>query len=162
MEIKTRSLSSLEDNKVYSRVAYLFSEMYKYMDTKGLVHKLADNGEFLWINTIKKTLGKLNIITIATHEKAVVGFAAGNIRLLPNYLGAKKVGYISHVFVIDSYKNKHIGKKLVKELEDCFVEKSVNVFELEVLAENSSARQFWEKLGYKTDNLRMVKGNEKV
>lgn len=162
MEIKIRSLSSSEDDNIYDRVAFLFSEMYKYMDTKVLEHKLTDNGEFLWINTTKKFLGKLNIITVATHEETIVGFASGNIRLLPNYLGNTKVGYISHVFVIDSYKKKHIGKKLVSELENWFAEKSVNTIELEVLVNNNSAHQFWETLGYKSDNLRMVKENEKI
>jgi len=162
MEIKLRSLSSSEDDNIYNRVAYLFSEMYKYMDTKGLVHKLADNGEFLWINTIKKSLGKLNMIVIATDEETIVGFAAGNIRLLPNYLGNKKVGYISHVFVIDSYKKQHIGKKLVTELENFFIEKSVNIIELEVLIDNNSARHFWEKMEFYSDNLRMIKENEKI
>jgi ribosomal protein S18 acetylase RimI-like enzyme len=162
MEIKIRSLSSSEDDALYDRVAYLFSEMYKYMNTKGLVYKLTNNGEFLWINTIKKSLGKLNMITVATHEEAIVGFAAGNIRLLPNYLGNKKVGYISHVFVIDSYKKKNIGRKLVSELENWFADKSVNTIELEVLVNNNSALQFWESLGYKSDNLRMVKENEKI
>lgn len=162
MEIKIRSLSSLEDDDLYNRVAYLFSEMYKYMDTKGLVYKLTNNGEFLWINTIKKSLGKLNMIAVATHEETIVGFAAGNIRLLPNYLGNTKVGYISHVFVIDSYKKKNIGRKLVSELENWFADKSVNTIELEVLVNNNSALQFWETLGYKSDNLRMVKENEKI
>lgn len=162
MEIKIRSLSSTEDDNLYKRVAYLFSEMYGYMDTKGLVYKLTNNGEFLWMNTIQKSLGKLNMIAVATHEETIVGFAAGNIRLLPNYLGGIKVGYISHVFVIDTYKKKSIGSKLVSELENWFVDKSVNSIELEVLVNNDSALQFWESLGFKSDNLRMVKGNEKI
>ena len=157
MEINIRPLSSSEDDNTYNRVAYLFSEMYKYMGTIGLVHKLTDNGEFLWINTIKKSLEKLNMIVIATHEETIIGFAAGNIRLLPNYIGNKKVGYISHVYVSDEYKKLNIGKKLVEELENCFVEKSVKTIELEVLIENISARKFWEKMGYKSDNLRMIK-----
>jgi ribosomal protein S18 acetylase RimI-like enzyme len=162
MEIKIRPLSSSEDENIYNKVAYLFSEMYKYMDTKGLVHKITDNGEFLWINTIKKSLGKLNMVFVATHEDTIVGLAAGNIRLLPNYLGSKKVGYISHVFVTDNYKKQNIGKKLVSELENFFAEKSVKIIELEVLIENNSARQFWENMGFKSDNLRMIKENEKI
>jgi ribosomal protein S18 acetylase RimI-like enzyme len=162
MEIKIRSLSSSEDDDLYDRVAHLFSEMYKYMYTKGLLHTLINNGEFLWINTIKKSLGKLNVIIVATHEQAIVGFAAGNIRILPNYLGNLKVGYISHVFITESYKKKNIGRKLVLELENWFAEKSVNIIELEVLVNNDAARQFWETLGYKPDNLRMVKEYAKI
>jgi ribosomal protein S18 acetylase RimI-like enzyme len=91
-----------------------------------------------------------------------VGFAAGNIRLLPNYLGNKKVGYISHVFVTDNYKKQKIGNKLLAELENYFAEKTVKIIELEVLIENNSARKFWEKMGYISDNLRMIKENEKI
>jgi len=162
MEIDIRPLSSSEDNNTYNRVAYLFSEMYKYMDSIGLNNKLTNNGEFLWINTIKKSLGKLNMVVIATHEDTIVGFAAGNIRLLPNYLGNKKVGYISHVFVTDNYKKKKIGIRLLAELENYFAEKTVKTIELEVLIENKSACKFWEKMGYISDNLRMKKVNEKI
>jgi ribosomal protein S18 acetylase RimI-like enzyme len=162
MEINIRSLSSSEDKDTYNRVAHLFSEMYKYMDTIGLNHKLTNNGEFLWINTIKKSIGKLNMVVIATHEETIVGFAAGNIRLLPNYLGNKKVGYISHVFVTDNYKKQKIGNKLLAELVNYFAEKTVKIIELEVLIENNSARKFWEKMGYISDNLRMIKENEKI
>jgi hypothetical protein len=67
MEVKIRSLTSLEDEYIYNRVAYLFSEMYKYMDEIGLVQKMIPNGEYLWINAIKKSLGKLNIVVVAIH-----------------------------------------------------------------------------------------------
>ena len=44
METKNRTLSSSEDDDLCDRVACLFSEMYKYMDTKGLLYKLTNNG----------------------------------------------------------------------------------------------------------------------
>lgn len=162
MEIKIRPLSSTEENETYDEVAFLFSEMYQYMNKVGLNQKLISNGEFLWINTIKKFIGKLNMVITATHEDKMVGFAAGNIRLSPNYLGNEKIGYISHVFVNDNYKRQSIGNKLLAELEICFIDRSVNRIELEVLTENKSAYKFWEKMGYKLDNLRMIKENEKV
>jgi len=157
MKIEIRPLTSSEDENTLNRVACLFLELYKYMNSLGLIHKLIENGEFLWINTIKKTLGKLNIVVVATYNDSIVGFAAGNIRLLPNYLGSKKVDYISHVFISDGFKNQNIGQKLVEELENCFAEKSVEAIELEVLFENTAGARFWEKLGYISDNIRMIK-----
>jgi ribosomal protein S18 acetylase RimI-like enzyme len=91
----------------------------------------------------------------------IVGFAAGNIRILPNYLGNKKVGYISHVYVSDEFKKQNIGKKLVLELENWFDEKAVAYIELEVLIDNEAAHKFWEKLGFITDNIRKIKKYEK-
>jgi len=162
MDTEIRCITSSEEAPVYNRVAYLFSEMHDYMDDKGLVNKLVDNGEYLWINTVKRTLGKFNVIVVAIQEGLIVGFAAGNIRVLPNYLGNKKVGYISHMFVSDKYKNKNIGNKLLEKLEDWFSEKSVQHIELEVLIQNEAACRFWKKKGFITDNLRMVKVNGKV
>lgn len=161
MDIKIRSLTSSEEECIYNRVAYLFCEMYKYMDQVGLVQKIIPEGERLWINAIKKSLGKLNMIVIASHEEKVVGFAAGNLRLLPNYLGSKKVGYISHVYITDEYKNQGVGKKLVLELEKWFEEKSVAFVELEVLEGNEVAYKFWKKENFITDSIRMIKKYEK-
>lgn len=160
MQVKLRSLTASENDQTYQAVAGLFTDMYAYLDTKGLVHRLAEVGGQLWINTIKRSLEKLNMVVIATHEEDIIGFAAGNIRVLPNYLGSKKVGYISSVYVSDAYKKQNIGQKLVTELEQCFAEKTVEAIELEVLIENDSARHFWEKMGYTSDNLRMIKTND--
>lgn len=157
MTIKSRPLTSDEDEKIYKRVAFLFSQMYNFMNHLGLIQRLAPNGEEAWMNTIRKSLGKLNSIYVAFDDDEIVGFAAGNIRLSPNYLGSKKIGYISHVFVDPDYRKKRIGVELVSELEKWFEEKNVAHIELEVLSKNESAYKFWERSGFVMDNFRMLK-----
>lgn len=157
MGISVRSLTPNEDEEYYQRTAYLFSRMYEFMNDLGLVQQLVPNGEDIWMNTIRKSLGKLNNITVAIEDGQIIAFAAGNIRLLPNYLGSKKVGYISHVFVDPEFRKRMIGKELVQELETWFEEKNVSHIELEVLSKNKAAFNFWEKFGFEMDNFRMIK-----
>lgn len=157
MRTNIRSLTSNEDEEIYQRTAFLFSRMYEFMNDLGLVQQLVPTGEEIWMNTIKKSLGKLNNIVVAIEDDVIIGFAAGNIRLLPNYLGSKKVGYISHVFVDPEFRKKMVGIELVKELESWFNEKNVAQIELEVLSKNKNALDFWERSGYVIDNFRMLK-----
>lgn len=162
MENRIRPLTSDEDEENYKRVALLFSQMYDFMNSLGLDQHLVPNGEELWINTIRKSLGKLNSIYVAIYDYEIVGFAAGNIRLLPNYMGSKKVGYISHVYIDPEYRKKMIGHELVMELEKWFKKKEVAQIVLEVLSKNESAYKFWERSGFVMDNFRMLKNNEKI
>ena len=117
MEIDIRSLSSQDDNEIYEKIAKLFVKMHKQFYKLNLSHRLIDGGELLWINTIKKSLGKLHFIKIVSVNNEIIGFAAGNIRLLPNYLGQKKIGYISFIYIEDNYKDQGLGSKLAIELE---------------------------------------------
>lgn len=162
MGINIRSLEPTEDEEVFTQIAELFAGMYQYMNNLGLVQQLVPGGHEVWVNAIKKSLGKLNSIYIASKDDKIVGFAAGNLRLLPAYLGSKKVGYISHVYIIPEYRKQLIAKDLVLRLEQWFEEKKVSFVELEVLSENKSAYRFWEKSGFSLDSYKMLKYNEKV
>ena len=157
MEIDIRSLSSQDDNEIYEKIAKLFVKMHKQFYKLNLSHRLIDGGELLWINTIKKSLGKLHFIKIISVNNEIIGFAAGNIRLLPNYLGQKKIGYISFIYIEDNYKDQGLGSKLAIELEKKLIQNSIHTIELEVIIQNKSAYRFWEKLGYKPENFGMIK-----
>jgi len=157
MSISYRPLTSTEPEYVYEYVAALFAEMYKYMDNKDLKITLCKNGEKIWINSIKHSLGKLNMVFIATDKSKIIGFAAGNIRLGPSFLGNVKIGYISHVFVLPKYRGSKVGNMLSANLISWFKNKKVNLVELEVLNKNTTALNFWEKLGFEVDNVSMKK-----
>lgn len=139
------------------KVKMLFEEMYDYMLDHGLMIKLAEYGAEKWLNGILKGLGRFGILCVAESENEVIGFSYGSIRIMPDYIGSMKTGIITHVFVSSKHRETGIGKKLVQALETWFDEKEVHSIELQVLTENVSAIDFWDKLGYSAELLQCRK-----
>lgn len=136
------------DDPTLPKVEDLFCDMYAYMNDHGLRMELAEKGEQKWLDGIRKGLGRFGVLLVAEMEGEVLGFAHGSVRLTPDYLGNKKVGVITHIYVDGQYRGKGAGESLVKGLEKWFAGKDVHSVELQVLAGNKSGIAFWEKLGY--------------
>jgi len=161
MEIKIKALSTDDSTDTFNAVSELFYDMYEFMSKKGLNLKLSENGKYLWIKSIRGLLGKLNMVYMAIINDEIIGFCAGNIRLSPAFLGNKKIGYISHVYVKQKYRKNKVGVILVNHIEQWFKEKKVDFIELEVLNQNASAIKFWSSLNYSIDYIKMIK-NDKI
>ncbi len=57
-------------------------------------------------------------------------------------------GWIFRLAVTPGYQRRGVGRELVIELERRFLEMGVDRMRLLTLADNTSARRFWEELGY--------------
>ncbi len=146
-----------ESEREYEEVSLMFKEMYEFMKEMDLTLDLSVSGDKTWINSIRHSLDKLNMVFVAKDAEQLIGFAAGSIRLSPAFLGSKKIGYISHVYVRPKFRKSMIGKQLATELEKWLLGKNVDHIELEVLVKNEKALNFWQQLGYVVDNIRLVK-----
>lgn len=139
------------------KVGLLFLEMYGYMQTNGLMLELIPGGHQKWINSISKNLGRFGVLYVLKNNDEIIGFAHGSIRLAPDYLGSKKLGVITHVYVNENARTKGAGSDLVHALEQWFVQQSVHSVELQVLSGNLPAIGFWERLGYVSELLQCRK-----
>lgn len=157
MELKIRPLSAHDSEEVYTKVGQMFVNLYAIMGSKGLTYSLAENGEEIWLKSIKSTLGKLNQVYLALDGDKVIGFMSANIRLNPAYLGGDKVGYASLLFIEKEYRKSEIGQVLFQKTEEWFKEKNVARIELEALVGNEPGLNICRKLGYKDDIIRMYK-----
>ena len=125
--------------------------MYDDMLGHGLMLTLAGDGPQKWLDSVKKSLGRFGVLYISVSEKEISGFAHGSLRLTPDFLGNKKVGVVTHVFVKDVERREGAGKALVSSLEKWFADQQVHSVELQVLSDNLPALDFWKKLGYQTE-----------
>lgn len=146
-----------KQDPVLEKVGLLFREMYVYMLANGLNLDLAPNGHEKWISSISKGLGRFGVLFTLQKDEEIIGFAHGSIRLAPDFLGSKKLGVITHVFVNDNARNKGEGRALVHALEQWFAQQEVHSIELQVLSGNVPAIGFWEKLGYAPELLQCRK-----
>lgn len=161
MNIKIKQLSKNDDKLVYDALKAQFQKLYEFMRSKGLVMQLADDGAQIWMNSIHTTLGKLSNIFLAYNGDTVIGFVAGIIRISPAYLGNVKIGYLSHLFIHKEYRRTGLGEKLSLQIEQWFKDKNVDIIEVEVIMNNTNSNNFFQKLGYKEDIIKLTK-NAKV
>jgi ribosomal protein S18 acetylase RimI-like enzyme len=145
------------DHPDWNAVAGLFTRMYARMDEMGLMLPLAEGGTEKWLKTARNTSGKFGIVVLARDGLKEIGFAHGMLKFLPDYLGGFAVGTITHVFVDEQARRAGVGKKLVVELEAWFQMKNVQSVELQVIAGNPTAQDFWKAIGYREELLQYRK-----
>jgi GNAT superfamily N-acetyltransferase len=156
-----REISDKQDPAI-ADVQSMFAEMYKDMLGHGLLLELTEDGSEKWLASVTKSLGRFGILLLCFDETDGLGFAHGSIRLTPDYLGNKKVGVINHVFVREKGRGAGAGETMVKTLEQWFKSKDVHSVELQVLAENTPAIGFWQKLGYQRELLQYRKRKNEI
>ena len=157
MKIKIIQLQKELGTGTYKAIESLFKELYDYMATKNLILNLVEGGESLWMKSIQSTLGKLSMIYAAYDGDKIIGFVTGIIRLSPAYLGNKKVGYLSHLYIQPKYRRSDLGKQLTQNIEVWFKEKNVDLIEVEILTHNTNSIDFFTKQGYQDDILKKTK-----
>lgn len=157
MKIEIRHIDPNEADTTLQKTGDMFVEMYRFMDGRGLTLSLKEGGEQIWLNSMMPLLGKTNAIVVAFADDAPVGFAAGNIRIAPAFLGNKKIGHLSHLFVHEDFRTYSLGRKLSAKLEEWFLQKGVELIELDVLIQSEDVIRFWERRGYRREYVRMNK-----
>ena len=155
-KVQYRILDASEPEETFETLAVLFRKMYDYMEEKGLKLTLTENGEQEWIKHARRMPGKMNHLVVAEAGE-IIGFAHGNIRQGPEYLGEIKTGFVSHVFVLPAFRRQKVASSLAKQLINALQASGARQLQLEVLTGNTAALQFWEALGFKKELYRMYK-----
>ncbi len=137
-----------QQQEEWEQVENLFRNMYAWMHNLGIMLPLESSGSMKWMSAARNTAEKFGRLAVAKSGDQVVAFAHGMIKFLPDYLGGKPVGMITHIFVAKEFRDKHVGAKLVAMLEDWFRSKKVHSVELQVITGNPDAMAFWKNLGY--------------
>ena len=147
------------DKKKLLQVQHLFDELYSYIKKteKNLMLPPEKNASEIWGESVQKILGRFGELIVAVENATVIGFAAGVLRLTPDYLGGKKVGYITFFFVSPSARKKNIGKKMLVKLENQFRDKKVHSIELQITYNNTDGQAFWKAMGYKNELVQLRK-----
>ena len=89
---------------------------------------------------------------IAKEKDEILGFITGH-----SYY---KEVHIGDLMVVEEYRNKHIGTKLVKEVENYFKDKGFENINLTTY--EFQAPEFYKKCGFKVEFIRENKENSKL
>ncbi|OGM20442.1 hypothetical protein A2714_01275 [Candidatus Woesebacteria bacterium RIFCSPHIGHO2_01_FULL_38_9] len=115
--------------------------------------------------TLKKLLKKINKnngkIFFAEDDSKVIGFVSGFVgtQSKENLLERvpTKVGYIEDLFVEKEYRGKHVGTNLLEKMEKYLKDKGCDSLWLEVFVPNTSAHEYYKKLGFMDREVGMLK-----
>jgi ribosomal protein S18 acetylase RimI-like enzyme len=145
------------DDPRISQLQPLFKEYYRSMAQKDLMMDLVENGDDLWVDGVRKGLGRFSQIAAAIDGDSIVGFIVGYLKITPSHLGSRVVGYIDALFVKEEYRKGPIVLILYKKLLTWFSEKKVHSLEMQVLVENEDVWMMWEKLGFRRELFQLRK-----
>lgn len=140
-----------------NQLSILFKDYYSELKNNGVVLDLVNEGEKLWLEGLKKSLGKTSVLVLVENDGHLSGFAQGNLKLLPDYLGSLRIGVVSHFFVEENARGGSVAAEMYLEMQDWFMQKSVHSLELQVLNKNIVAEKFWLKMGFSHELLQMRK-----
>ncbi len=97
----------------------------------------------------KKIRDRSSRLLVAIVDGKIVGYILGWVKERPPVFKLRKVGCISDFFVIEEFRRRGIGEKLVQRMLAWFMNKKLNHVELVVTSRNKLGLTVWEKLGFK-------------
>lgn len=95
---------------------------------------------------------KSSLIALAELESQIVGI----IDYITYKKGMLRVGSLGNVFVLEDYRGKGIGSKLIEYAMDKLRNKKCNYIISGVRVNNSDAQNFWKKRGFTIDEESIV------
>jgi GNAT superfamily N-acetyltransferase len=144
---------SLED---IDRIEPLWHALYKHQVEHGMLLRLPDDAFQAWVKSIAPFLDRFATLVVAERDHEILGFVAGRVRALPPYFGSSTIGSISEVFVADSHRGGHIGRRLLALAVNWFRTQQITRIELQVVAGNPDGVRFYRQLGWHEELLQMV------
>ena len=94
----------------------------------------------LWENNISD---KSSMIFVAENEGEIIGFVTGDKRNTNEEAGASD---LTSIYLLEEWQGKRVGKKLLNQIMNVFLEQGYQKIYVEVLAENKT-RQFYQYYG---------------
>ena len=139
-------------------VAELWGQLDEFHRKLGLNFPEVENPEEAWIKSIERTLGRFSFVWLAEKDGQPKAFLMGRYKRLPETLGGVFVGEISDLYVDESLRGQKVGKQLVDMAVAKFKELEVHSIEVQILAGNEGALDFWHKHGFEDEltQVRMV------
>lgn len=143
-------------NDDWPQLESLWRSLYEHQRAHGMLLELPPDAFQLWMASLQPVLDRFGFVFVAEEAEALVGFLAGRIRSLPAYFGGQQVGFISEVFVPDSRRNRGIAHELLSMAHTWFRERNIARLELQVVINNSHARNFYLRRGWVEELTQMV------
>ncbi|MFC1810855.1 GNAT family N-acetyltransferase [Patescibacteria group bacterium] len=146
MKIKIRK-AKLDDIKTMQKFMYLLmQDEYEMFDPTNKItwaksQACADYFEMRIENNNSYAL-------IVEDNGKPIGYLSGEVRTAPKYRTLKKIGEIGDMFILEQYRNKKIGTKLIKEFIKWAKKRKAQKLMVHAFAHNNKALRFYRRHGF--------------
>ncbi|MFN5182251.1 MAG: GNAT family N-acetyltransferase [Bacteroidota bacterium] len=137
--------------KAIDQLSEMFLEYYSELSESECLLPLASKGNELWLDALKRSVGKTSILIIAEFSGKPIGFAHGQLKISPDYLGNLRIGTVAHFYIKKPNRGGDTATLMFTEMINWFKEKNVHSIELQVLKNNYTAEKFWKKMGFEEE-----------
>ena len=141
-----------EDMKDIQKLRYLLAKYEKYLGLNIVIPEWAYT--YVGEKDFNYFLNE-QYIFVAIEDNKIVGFITGEIFKKKAWYNVQ-LGEINNIFVLEEYRQKGIGKKLVKTMIDTFKQEGITNIDLYTFGNNIDAIKFYEKIGFKKYNVQML------
>ncbi|WP_265455530.1 GNAT family N-acetyltransferase [Enterococcus sp. HY326] len=108
------------------------------------------------VNMLEEDLkNKSGLILTVKDGKKLLGFI--QLQAEVDWISGEEYGYISRLVVSKEAEGQGIGQKLIGLAEKWAMENEYTAIGLNVFSQNTKAVTFYEKLGYQTETIKMMK-----
>lgn len=135
----------------------LWAAFYAEQQSMGLLAPIPTDGFDRWVRSFAGALGRFSVIFIAHGPDGAVGFVAGRLRQQPPHYGGAMAGLISDLYVQPAAQGHGVGRRLLEICIDWFRSQRVARLELQVVAGNDNAAEFYAHVGWQVEFLQLVK-----
>ena len=160
MEIEFKKYQKKDFNTLVKCMENL-QDLIVSLDPLKRQRRLQNYGKSYTNNLIKKINKQNGIIFFACDEENIVGCIAGIIEKQnkAELFGCvpTKAGRVQELFVLEVYRGKRIGKKLMKLIEDYFRKKKCDVVIVDAFGPNKPAHNFYKKFNYSDRVIGLIK-----
>ena len=151
--IQIKPITNDADAATIAALEAQFAALHASMRQHGSTDELVSNGAKEWVASVLPMAGRLTFLFGAWRGTQLVGFVAGVLRSLPPYLGSATVGMLTHIHVDVAERGHQLGEGLFLELAEIFKQRGAVRMEIDVLAGNSVAQDFFVRMGAKPHHL---------
>lgn len=86
-----------------------------------------------------------------------IGYIAGSVDNLTSGYKEGKIGHLDSIIITEKHRHHGLGKILLDSFFDWLKEQGIQICQLHVKSKNTEAVDYYEKMGFEVDNLRMWK-----
>lgn len=109
----------------------------------------AYDGHLKFYDYIKSIISKENFcVIVGIENNKIIGYAITEITSHPPVIEKTKHCVITDIILLEEYRNKGYGKQLFEYLKNWAKVKGIDRLELQVAQDNTSAYEFYKKLGF--------------
>jgi ribosomal protein S18 acetylase RimI-like enzyme len=96
-------------------------------------------------------------LLVAERDREVIGFLSGELREGSPAFEPKTWAAVEDVYVVPDHRSSGVGRALFEEYQKWAREKGTDGISLQVAADNTRARKFYEELGFREVSVYQVK-----